>query len=221
MNLAIIPARAGSKGLKNKNIAPLCGKPLIRYTIDAAIQSKFFDKIVVSTDSEKIASLCNGVDIIMRPKELARDDVPSAPVIKHALKTMEERDKCVYDVIFTLQPTSPLRNANHIQDAFQRFVKTRSDSLLSVKEELHSIWTKTYGDLTRITMPARNRQYITKPYYVGNGAIFITKRNILLDYDSRIGRNIEIYVMKECPSVDIHTAQDIDLAEFYLNRRKL
>ncbi len=210
-HLAIIPARGGSKGLKDKNIAPLCGKPLISYTIEAAIESKVFDKIIVSTDSKKIADASKGVDILMRPKCYATDKIPIMPVILHALESYNEG----YDIVTVLQPTSPLRTATHIKEAFKRFKDTKADSLLSVKEELHTIWKVNKGIVESVRSVEVNRQLL-QPYYTGNGAIFITQFWVICGLGQRLGGQIELYPMDEVSSTDIHTKEDLDLASFYL-----
>ena len=210
-HLAIIPARAGSKGLKDKNIAPLCGKPLIFYTIEAAIESKVFDKVIVSTDSKKIADASKGVDILMRPKCYSTDKIPIMPVILHALESYNEG----YDIVTVLQPTSPLRTATHIKEAFKRFKDTKADSLLSVKEELHTIWKINKGIVEAVRKVEVNRQLL-QPYYIGTGAIFITRFWVICGLSRRLGGQIELYPMDEISSTDIHTKEDLDLASFYL-----
>ena len=170
MKLAVIPARGGSKGLKDKNIARLCGKPLIRYTIEAALQSKLFDKIVVTTDSKEIASYTKGVEHIIRSPELAGDDVPLSPVIYDTLVRIEKDSGFIFHDICTLQPTSPFRNAGHIKESYDYYVSRRAESLLSVKEELHSIWKYDRTGAIPIVNPNVNRQFAT-PFYVGNGGI--------------------------------------------------
>ena len=216
MNLAVIPARKGSKGLRDKNIFPLAYKPLILHTIEAAIKSNVFDKILVTTDSLRVTLLCKKpVRVYLRPDNLCEDNIPLAPVIIEALKQVEKRNK-LYKTITTLQPTSPLRTAQHIQEAMDRFEYTKADSLLSVTEELHSIWSQGKGYAEPLVYSKTNRQYTT-PHYVANGAIFITKRDILLDNKDRIGGNTTLYPMSKKASIDIHNIDDIRLAEYYIN----
>ena len=213
-HLAIIPARGGSKGLKDKNIARLRGKPLISYTIQAAIESQVFDKIIVSTDSKKIASMSKGADILMRPKCYATDKVPIMPVILHALESYNEG----YDTVTVLQPTSPLRTATHIKEAFKRFKQTKADSLLSVKEELHTIWRINKGIVEAVRKVEVNRQLL-QPYYTGNGAIFITKFWVICGLGRRIGGKVELYPMDEISSTDIHSRKNLNLASYYLQSK--
>ena len=136
--IAIIPARGGSKGIIDKNIKPLHGKPLICYTIEEALKSKYLDWVYVSTDSLSIAKTSNtcGARIIERPNELAADDSPTNDTIHHAMDII----KCEYepDVVILLQPTSPLRNANDIDDAIELFLTNDCNSLISVCKAEHS-----------------------------------------------------------------------------------
>jgi len=135
--LAIIPARGGSKGLPGKNIKELCGKPLIAWTIDQALKSKYVDKVVVSTDSEKIAKIAkeSGANVpFLRPAELARDDSPTSDTILHVLKQLNMMGQS-YDYVALLEPTSPLRKSNDIDDAINLIMKNaNTDSLVSVGE---------------------------------------------------------------------------------------
>lgn len=220
MNIAIIPARAGSKGLKGKNTYPLWGKPLIRYTIEAALQCEFIDKRVVTTDSRDIYDYAYGLgcEVVWRTPDLATDEVHLAPVIIHALEKVEEKNGLTYDHIVTLQPTSPLRNSEHLRQAWIKYKKSRADSLLSVVPEDHTIWQLRDGFLSLLSGRCANRQWCT-PDYVANGAIFITKRDILLRERNRIGGKVAPFIMTREDSIDIHTIDDIRLAEFYLNRR--
>ncbi len=215
MNLAIIPARAGSKGLKDKNITLLAGKPLIMHTIEAALGCPFIDKIVVTTDSDRIAEVASThTQIILRPDKLGVDDVPLAPVIIHAVEKAELFYGRYFKNIFTLQPTSPLRTSLHIREAFKIFNTQRCDSLISVKEELHSIWRVDKGETIPVRKPTVNRQWL-KPLYVANGAIFISTREVLTEGD-RTGNYVALYSMNRKSSIDIHTKEDMDLAEWYL-----
>ena len=116
--VAIIPARAGSKGLKNKNIIDLCGKPLMAYAIEAALKSEVFSRVIVSTDSERYAEIAKdyGAEVMMRDEELASDTATTYMVVENILKKLGDMD---YFVL--LQPTSPLRNEEHIREAVQLF----------------------------------------------------------------------------------------------------
>jgi CMP-N-acetylneuraminic acid synthetase len=219
--LLVVPARGGSKGLPGKNIYPLFGVPLILWTIKSAIESQVGD-IVVTTDGEdikKVVSEYNGknVSIIDRPHFYASDEIPLAPTIIHAYETLTEFHEGVfrssYDVVITLQPTSPFRNAQDIKNAVKIFEETKCDSLLSVIEDHHSVWERSpWGTVVPVRERQSNRQY-ERPMYIANGAIFITKRDTLLKQRNRIGGKVEVYVMPFDRSFDIHTKEDIELAE--------
>jgi CMP-N-acetylneuraminic acid synthetase len=127
--LAIIPARSGSKGIPNKNIKKLSGRPLIYYTIKAALNSKLIDRIIVSSDSEKILKISEklGAEIpFKRPKNISEDKSLAIEVIQHALNWLEKNEKYFPDAIIYLQPTSPLRTKKHINEAINIFFKESS-----------------------------------------------------------------------------------------------
>lgn len=217
-NLAVIPARAGSKGLVGKNFAYIYGKPLIAWTLDIVQNVVFFDKIVVTTDCPEVMEICKSydVDVIKRPKYLCGDEVPLAPVIKHALVEMELRHVTQFSNIVTLQPTSPLRTMDDITNAFSIYIEAKARSLLSVREELHSIWKVGKHGVEAVRAVLKNRQEL-EPYYVANGAIFITKRGLVL-YNRRMGGKKAVYVMNHINSIDIHDQEGLELAEFYMDK---
>jgi CMP-N,N'-diacetyllegionaminic acid synthase len=220
MNLAVIPIRKGSS-LKDKNLTPLNGKPLYLHTLEETLNTRLFDRIVISTDYDIDLfeeHLSDVVKYHIRPEELCTDDATLNEVISYVLNETERFDERTYCNIFTLQVTSPLRKAHHIKEAFERFENMRVDSLISVKEELHSLWSTYKGQIISLYEPKVNRQK-AHPFYIGNGAIFITKRWVLENRKERLGGKIELYVMNERDSLDIHTKEDLDLAEFYINRK--
>ena len=140
--LAIIPARGGSKGIPRKNIRELAGKPLIAYTIEAALSSRVIDKVVVSTEDREIAALVReyGIEVINRPQELATDTAATEPVLEHAIQFLEKQENYRPDIIVLLQATSPLRQSRHIQEAMGEFLNSNCDSLLSVCLSHMFIW---------------------------------------------------------------------------------
>lgn len=196
----------------------LDGKPLVLHSVDAAISSSLFDKVVITTDDPNIKMLYTPADIIDRPEELSADDIPLAPVILHAMEKAESFYNIKFNTITTLQPTSPLRHARHIREAHARFNSLKADSLLSVKEELHSIWLSDNGYGVPLVYSKVNRQY-ARPHYLGNGAIFITSRRILVEERDRIGGKIAIYPMDEYSSLDVHSLWDVELARWGIKQR--
>lgn len=222
MKIAVIPARKGSKSLKHKNIQPLCGKPLISYTIEAALEFKLFDKIIITTDFPEVIDIAKSYKVVTlkRPAHLCQDDTPLVPVIINAARYVESVEIKPVNSIVTLQPTSPLRTSNDISLAYEIYDRYKPDSLISVTEEHHSIWTidnKNNGKA--IFNPTQNRQYI-QPHYLGNGAIFITRYRSLKSYKQRVCGRVKLYVMDKDSSIDIHTEEDLKYAEYLMLKRK-
>lgn len=217
-HLAVIPARIGSKGLLKKNIQSFNNAPLVHHTIKAALDSKIFARVVLSTDSTEIAEVCkeflSHIDfrVMFRPE--ATDKDPLAPVVYKVFTTCEREMMTELSTVCTLQPTSPLRTERHIREAYDEYKCYRADSLLSVTEERHSLWLLNNGIVQPIIYHRENRQYIS-PVWKGNGAIFITSRRILLHNQDRLGGKIALYIMDERDSADIHTEEDLKLAEWY------
>lgn len=215
--IAIIPARSGSKGLKDKNIKKLNDKPLIAYTIEAAVQSKIFDKIIVSTDSEKYADIAKeyGAEVpFLRSNENSSDSASSWDVVREVLSKLDKQ----YDIIVLLQPTSPFRNASHICEALNLFFEKNADTLFSVCETDHSMfWCNILQedfcakDFVKKEYQGKRRQDLPKTYTL-NGAIYILKTPLLnsLNFYTEKGY---VYVMDRNSSIDIDTELDFIIAE--------
>ncbi|MCF6340282.1 MAG: acylneuraminate cytidylyltransferase family protein [Sulfurimonas sp.] len=219
--LAIIPARGGSKRLPRKNILNLCDKPLIAYSIEAGLKSKYIDKVVVTSDCDEILEISKkyGANTLKRPAELATDTSSSFVAIKHAVDNFKE-----YDYVILLQPTSPLRDEKHIDEAI-KFLQNR-DGVISVCEMDHSpLWSNTLdksmslkGFLKDEILNKRS-QDIT-PYYRLNGAIYICKTDKLLkDETFFIKDNIYAYKMDRESSIDIDEKIDFKIAKVLLNEK--
>lgn len=229
--LAVIPARGGSIGIPGKNMKPLHGKPLIEYTFAAAKESKLLDRIVVSTDDERIAEIArrNKIEVpFLRPNGLATDNSPTLPVIQHAVNYLEEKENYEADYVVILQPTSPLRKAKHIDEALQILITTGADSVVSVTELPHqynpySVMKLHDGKLVPF---AQNSEVYTqrqlKPtFYARNGAaIYAFKCETLMQKSSIYGDDCRPYLMNKEDSVDIDDMVDFEFAEFILSRRK-
>lgn len=220
--IAIIPARSGSKGLRDKNIRELCGKPLMAYTIEAAIRSGLFDTIHVSTDSDQYAKIArtHGAEVpFLRNKCNAGDTASSWDVVREVLQKYKEKDK-EYDICVLLQPTSPLRDNTEIERAIKQFVISDADSLTSVSETEQPIQL-CFQLGESLSMEAfanskyRNcrRQELNK-YYVENGAIYIVKcKNVIRDdFDFYEGKCVA-YPMERTKSIDIDDIIDFFTAE--------
>lgn len=224
--LAIIPARGGSKGLPGKNIKLLNNKPLIAYTIEAALKSKGVDKVIVSTDDEEIALVAKkyGADVpFMRPAELASDTAYAVDVYIHAVEYMMEKYSAKIDKFMVLLPTTPLRNENHIDEAIDLFYRENPDTLISMKEaETPISWYYRKDDNMRIrnaefecVKGMFNRQE-NDVYYIPNGAIYILDYKLLKDKRSYYSNNTIPYIMNPENSVDIDNNMDFMYAEFLM-----
>lgn len=225
-NLAIIPARSGSKELKDKNIRLLAGKPLLAYTIEAAIQSKMFTEVHVSTDSEKYADIARsyGANVpFLRPKELSTDNIGTWEVVRHIIKEYEKRNT-VFDTATVLQPTSPLRDARDIQSAFSIYKEKKAESVMSVCEMEHTpLWANilpenhSMKDFIRPEYDIRRQELPT--FYRQNGAIYIQSIELILQERSLYGENSYAYIMSLEKSVDIDNIWDFRIAEMIMDKR--
>lgn len=223
--VAIITARGGSKGLPRKNLLDLNGKPLIAHTIDAALKSTIFSKIVVTTDDDEIkkVSLNYDAQVIDRPKELATDTASSLDVIQHALTVLQEDN---FSNFMLLQPTSPLRNATHIQEAVAKYTGENAKSLVSVTETEHTPY-KLLVESDNGIMPLFSNEYLTMPRqklpttYRINGAIYISNVSSFLETKNLFQEPLTIYQMNQQESIDIDTKVDLDNCENILKKLKL
>ncbi len=219
--LSIIPARGGSKGIPKKNIRVMAGKPLISYSILNAKKSKYITDVVISTDDEEIEKISKiyGAQILYRPEELAQDSITLDPVIYHAVNEIERKNKKKYDLVITMQPTSPLLTTNTLDLAIEYFLQNSFDSVLSAVNKPHLSW----GDLDGKTIPLYkqrlNRQYLPK-HYSETGAFFISKRECIKE-NSRLGKNVSIFEVPEIECVDIDTPQDWWVAEKELTKKNI
>ncbi|MCR6573847.1 acylneuraminate cytidylyltransferase family protein [Campylobacter insulaenigrae] len=212
MTLAIIPARGGSKGIKNKNLTLLRGKPLLYYTIKAAKESKYIDKIVLSSDNDDILSYgkSQGIEILKRPEELALDDTTSDQVVFHTLANYKN-----YESAILLQPTSPLRTNKHIDEAFCIFTDENTNALISVCEYdnkiLKAFVCDENGNLKGVcndNYPFMPRQKLPKTY-MSNGAIYIIKTKEFLNNLSFLQDTTKYYLMDYISSIDIDNMEDL------------
>lgn len=219
--IAIIPARGGSKGVPKKNLRQLAGKPLMAWTIEAALMASGVDRVVVSTDSVEIADVAKeyGAEAIMRPKELAEDWSPSEEALLHALHVAGGPDK--FEAVIFLQATSPLRTYIHVEEAVGLFRDSSADSLLSVFPSHIFLWEERQGQATPILFDYGHRpmrQEMTNQFQE-NGAIYVFKPEVLLKGKNRLGGKIVMYQMPEHASLDIDTEIDLILADILLKRK--
>lgn len=216
MTLALIPARGGSKGIKNKNLALLRGKPLLYYTLKAALNSSCVDKILVSSDSEMILNYAKtqGAKCLKRPEKLALDDTTSAKVLLHALEFHKD-----YEEVIFLQPTSPLRTAKHIDEAFKLYQKSEANALISVSEVDNKILKAFICDeednlkgICNEFYPFMPRQKLPKTY-MSNGAIYILNIKEFLKNPSFLQSKTKHFLMDKNSSLDIDTLEDLKRVE--------
>jgi len=218
--LAIIPARGGSKRLPRKNILDLNGKPLIAWSIEAGLSSKYIDKVVVTSDDDDILNLSKslGVEILKRPDYLASDTATTFDTIKHVIEKVAN-----YDYIILLQPTSPLRGGLHIDEAIELLENKKASAVISVCKMDHSpLWSNTIdkslsmvGFLKDEVLNKRSQDL--EKYYRVNGAIFICKVERLLENKGFfLKENIYAYVMDRKSSVDIDEEIDFKIAEILM-----
>lgn len=228
--LAVIIARGGSKGIPKKNIKKLGGRTLISYTIDAALNARTLDKVIVSTDDRRIAKIAQdlGAEVpFMRPKYLAQDDTPAVPVVQHAVKIIEKLDSRRVNIVVLLQPTSPLRIANDIDKGVSKMLNTEADSVVGVcKLEYlcHPYLVKRLkGDRIYPYLKSKrtyDRRQAAPNLYRLNGALYVVKRDTLMKKGTFFGKDLRALIMDPIRSIDIDTKLDFKLAEFILKNLK-
>lgn len=223
-NIAVITARSGSKGLKDKNIRLLNGKPLLAYTIEAALQSGVFEEVYVSTDSEEYARIARkyGASVpFLRTEENATDSASSWDTVAEALKRYQERGQ-QFDTVCLLQPTSPLRTGEDILAGYQLFREKNAAAVLSVTPADHSpLWCGTLpedgcldGFISGETL-ATPRQMLPE-YYRINGALYILRTEKVTSRPDLYGKDCFAYVMPRNRSVDIDEELDFHIAEYLM-----
>jgi CMP-N,N'-diacetyllegionaminic acid synthase len=219
--LAIIPARGGSKRLPRKNVLDLNGKPLIAHSIEAGLNSKYIDKVMVTSDDDEILSISKkyGADTIQRPDKLASDTATTFDAIKHAVDNYEK-----FDYIILLQATSPLRNEKHIDEAIELLESKKSNAVVSVCEMDHSpLWSNTLDESLSMVGFLKDevlnkRSQDLEKYYRLNGAIYICKTEKLLQEKSFfLADNIFSYQMDRKSSIDIDEKLDLLHALMLMN----
>ncbi|MDD4429004.1 MAG: acylneuraminate cytidylyltransferase family protein [Paludibacter sp.] len=225
--LAIIPARGGSKGIPHKNIIRLSGKPLIVYTIEAALASGRFDDVIVSTDDDQIAYIAikYGASVpCLRPSYLAEDTSKTVDAVLYTLDCLKKAEK-IYDIVVLLQPTSPFRDANDISNAIDLFIDNDLESLVSVSPvSEHPLLIRQMDINLKLTkllnFDSSVRRQDFPPYYIINGAIYI---NYMDDINSNtsFNDNLSGYLMDSEHSIDIDDPLDLLIAEVIISKKAL
>lgn len=222
--LCIIPVRAGSKGVPNKNIREFLGKPLVAHSIHQALAADVFTEIVVSSDSEAyldIARQAGATRCLRRPAELASDTAGSMEVIQHALEACEMAAQTRYASITLLQATSPLRESRHIKEAITRLEQHNFDSVLSVTAAKNSPYFNMlefdqHSDTYVLSKPIKGgvqRRQDAPEVFQLNGSIYVWSRDAFVSQEKAICEKTDIYVMPALNSVDIDTEEDWAFAE--------
>lgn len=222
--IAIIPARSGSKGLPNKNILPLCGKPLVAWTIEAAIESNCFDRVIVSTDSKEYGEICEkyGAEVVYRSSETARDTSSTYSTLEELFRMI---DTSMYDYFVLLQPTSPLRTYKHINEAVELFEKNynNKDTLVSVNyAHKPAVLIKPIDEtlsLEKFDLDYSNYSRQMYNDYESNGAIFISKIEYYKKVKHFYGNRGIAYIMDRESSVDIDDEIDFELVNLLQKKR--
>ncbi len=228
--IAFIPARGGSKGLPGKNIKPLMGKPLIARAIEGALNSKYIDRVIVTTDDEEIARVAReaGAEVpFMRPAELASDTATAVDVYIHASEFVMNETGEPLEKFMVLLPTAPLRTTAHIDAAVEAFREHGADTLISVTEaETPPSWYMNMdgrGCIANAGFGLKNavvnNRQVNDAYYIPNGAIYILDYKLLKEKRTYYSDNTYGFVMSRTESVDIDNIEDFEYAEFLLNKR--
>lgn len=221
--MAIIPARGGSKGIPRKNMRLLLGKPLIFYSIQAALGCKLIDTVVVSSDDDEILNYAEqcGATPLRRPSDISGDDATTESAVQHALASLQKKGY-VPDLVVLLQATSPHRTSQDIEGAIQTLVNNKSDSLLSVVPSHAFLWKNgphgAYG--INHDYHHRKRRQDMEPEFRENGSVYVTKRHIYEQNNNRLGGKISFYVMDESKGHDIDSLLDFQFLEHVMSHLK-
>lgn len=220
--LVVIPARGGSKGIPRKNLRKLGSLPLIGYSINNALNSKHDLDVYVSSDDEEILSISEqlGAKLHPRPKKLAEDQTTLDPVIFEAYEFAKQKEGKRYDLVVTLQPTSPLLSSNSIDRALDKMIESRNiDTIISAVESTHLTWSKNEKGFYPNYTERVNRQQLT-PVYKETGGFLITRSSIITE-KNRIGDKVELFELQGKESIDIDTYEDWNLCEYYLKKKNI
>lgn len=213
--LAVIPARAGSKGIPNKNIRLIHNKPLIYYAIQNALNSRYITDVVVSTDSPEVEIIASQMNVNVKKRNIALcgDSITLDSVVNDVASGYD----C--DYVVTMQPTSPTLTATTLDNAIEYTIKNELDTLISVVNHPHLSWGDEQGKRIPNYSKRLNRQYLP-PYYLETGAFLISKAEVVTSH-SRIGKKVDVYVIPEEEAIDIDTFSDLMVADVLLQKKKV
>lgn len=224
--LGIIPARAGSKGVVGKNLRPVAGEPLIGHAIRAAKESRLLSSYLVTTDGEDIADAARqrNCPVVQRPAHLAADETPMPPVLQHAVQHAEAELGSTFDALVLLQPTSPIRRGADIDAVIEMLADDEVDSVISVcpvedehPARMYSLDAKAHMSPLWPDLEMRQRQDLP-PLYHRNGALYATRRSILMEQGVIVGPRRQAYVMPRKYLVNVDDERDLLIAEVIVRR---
>jgi len=223
--LGIIPARGSSKTIQRKNLKKLGSRPLIYYAIKNALESKKLDRVIVSTEDKEIAEVAKkyGAEVpFLRPKKLARDNVSLIPVVIHAMRYLEKKEGWKADVVVSIQPTSPFLEAEDIDRAISKLIRTRCDSVVTICKLTHGhpYWAYRLKNGKLEPLFRYGSKYLQKqdlpPFYSITGGLYVRWRKLLENWsgsDFALGKNIGAIILDEIKAIDIDTPIDFAIAE--------
>jgi len=220
--LVVIPARGGSKGIPRKNLRLLKGKPLIYYSIQTALASKYNLDVYVSSEDDEIlnTAIQFGAKIHKRDITIADDKTTLDPVIFACYKYAKNAEDKIYDLIITMQPTSPLLKVNSLDEAISKMITDKSiETVIASKDDTHLSWRKENNRFLPNYKERVNRQYLT-PTFTETGAFLITREEIISE-KNRIGNKVELYLLSNGEEIDIDTYEDWNLCEYHLKRKQI
>ncbi len=226
MNIAIIPARGGSKGIPKKNIVDLAGRPLIAWSIEQAKSSQLVDIVFVSTDDDEIAEISQtyGAEIVKRPPQFATDTSSSEEALLHAIDFIEYEKNITIDIVVFLQATSPVREKDDIDNAIRKYLSEKADSLFScTRIEDYFIWQNKEGGYCSVNYDYHNRKLrqSIKPRYLENGSIYVFSPELIRNERNRLGGKIAIYEMPFWKSFQVDDRDDLEICEYYIRKKIL
>lgn len=219
--LIIIPVRGGSKGIPRKNIRPLNGKPLVMYSINTAKNSKYKPDIYISSDDDEILNISSSFNVktYKRSNESSTDTSTLDPVIHESTIAIEKLENKKYDIVITMQATSPLLKTKSLDLAIEKYLEKDLDTIISAIEDTHLTWKIENNQFIKNYKERLNRQYLP-PIYKETGGFLITKRSQITK-TNRIGNKIDLYLLPEEEAIDIDTYTDWSICEYYLKRKRI
>ena len=221
--LCVIPARGGSKGVPRKNLRPVAGKPLLAWTVEQALAATPAMDVVVSTEDAEIAAVaveCGASVPVLRPAELARDETPTEPVVRHALEVARSSG-APPDAVVLLQAPTPVRLPDSLTRALAQFQSSGVDSLVGVVPQSPFVWADGPEPSASYDVAARPRRQDFAPEdlrYRETGSVYVTRTWVYDEHDNRIGGRVGLFVMDEVEGIDIDTEHDLDVADAVLRR---